>query len=70
MPIKLIVAGAVLFALSDSLIGVRQFRGAFPLDDVAVMATYIGAQLLIVIGCLMAVGRSKETAEHTETTSL
>ena len=48
----LVLAGAALFATSDSLIGLRQFRGAFPLDDVAVMATYMAAQLLIVVGCL------------------
>ena len=49
---KMIVAGAVTFAVSDSLILVRMLTGGFPLDDTAVIVTYYLAQYLINIPLL------------------
>lgn len=42
--------GAVLFVLSDSLIAVNKFGGAFPDARVAIMGTYIFGQYAIVKG--------------------
>lgn len=42
-------AGAVLFAISDSLLAFRKFRKPFPHAQVAVMATYFAAQVLIAL---------------------
>lgn len=42
-----LAAGALLFALSDSLIAVRKFRAPFPGIDLAVWATYCAAQYMI-----------------------
>lgn len=55
---RLVLLGALLFALSDSLIGLREFRAPFPLDDVAVMATYMAGQFLIVLGSRVQLVRS------------
>lgn len=48
-------AGAVVFALSDSLIAVRKFWTPFPLIDEAVWVTYVAAQFMIVAGYLTLV---------------
>jgi uncharacterized membrane protein YhhN len=45
-------AGAVVFALSDSLIAVRKFWAPFALINEAVWFTYIAAQFMIVAGYL------------------
>jgi uncharacterized membrane protein YhhN len=45
-------AGAIVFALSDSLIAVRKFTAPFPFVNEAVWITYIGAQFMIVAGFL------------------
>jgi uncharacterized membrane protein YhhN len=45
-------AGAIVFALSDSLIAVRKFAAPFPFVNEAVWITYIGAQFMIVAGFL------------------
>lgn len=41
------LAGAVLFLVSDSLIGVNAFVAPIPYDRLAIMGTYWGAQLLL-----------------------
>lgn len=47
----LVAAGAALFIVSDSLIGINSFLGiSFPFRGLAVMATYIPAQVLLTIG--------------------
>jgi uncharacterized membrane protein YhhN len=48
--------GAVLFALSDSLIAVRKFWRPFPGIVALIWATYCAAQYLIVFGLLSAPG--------------
>jgi uncharacterized membrane protein YhhN len=45
-------AGAIVFALSDSLIAVRKFAAPFPFVNEAVWITYIAAQFMIVAGFL------------------
>lgn len=46
--------GAVLFLLSDSLIGVRKFKAPFPLVSEAIWATYYAGQALLAGGILYA----------------
>jgi len=48
----LVLAGALLFVISDSLIAVNKFGYPFRFSGVAVMTTYIAAQYLIVTGVL------------------
>ncbi len=49
---RLVLFGAILFILSDSLIAINKFTFEFPLARLAIMGTYITAQYLIAIGCL------------------
>ena len=48
-------AGAVLFAISDSLIAVRKFAQPFPYIDAAVWITYVLAQFMIVASLLAVI---------------
>jgi uncharacterized membrane protein YhhN len=48
----LVLAGAILFVLSDSMIAINKFGYPFILSRIAIMTTYITAQYLIAIGCL------------------
>jgi uncharacterized membrane protein YhhN len=48
----LVLLGAILFVLSDSLIAVNKFKASFALARIAIMTTYITAQYLIITGCL------------------
>jgi uncharacterized membrane protein YhhN len=52
----LVLIGAILFVLSDSMIAINKFGYSFILSNVAIMTTYITAQYLIVIGCLKQFG--------------
>jgi uncharacterized membrane protein YhhN len=47
-----VVAGALLFLLSDSLLAITKFKGAFALRDYAVWGTYYLAQYCIATGVL------------------
>jgi uncharacterized membrane protein YhhN len=49
---QLVLAGAILFVLSDSMIAINKFGQPFELARVAIMTSYITAQFLIAIGCL------------------
>lgn len=49
---KLVLAGAVLFMISDSMIAINKFHTEFDWSRVAIMFTYITAQYLIVKGSL------------------
>lgn len=46
----LVLAGAILFVLSDSAIAVHKFSWDFNYSGVVIMSTYIAAQYLITIG--------------------
>jgi len=52
----LVLIGAVLFVLSDSLIAIDKFAYPFLLARIAIMTTYITAQYLIAVGCLKQFG--------------
>jgi len=47
----LVLAGAILFVLSDSMIAINRFTQPFELARIAIMSSYITAQYLIAIGC-------------------
>lgn len=47
----LVLAGAILFILSDSLIAINRFEQPFELARIAIMSSYITAQYLIAVGC-------------------
>lgn len=47
----LVLAGAILFVLSDSMIAINRFAQSFELARIAIMSSYITAQYLIAIGC-------------------
>jgi uncharacterized membrane protein YhhN len=47
----LVLAGAILFVLSDSLIAINKFTQPFELARIASMSSYITAQYLIATGC-------------------
>jgi len=49
---RLVLAGAILFVLSDSMIAINKFNQPFELARVAIMTSYVTAQYLIAIGCL------------------
>jgi len=48
----LVLFGAMLFILSDTLIAINKFTWEIPLPRLIIMGTYIIAQYLIAIGCL------------------
>jgi uncharacterized membrane protein YhhN len=48
----LVLVGAILFVLSDSMIAIDKFVYTFALSRIAIMTTYITAQYLIALGCL------------------
>ena len=58
----LVVAGAFLFILSDSLIAINKFLRPVPANRFAVMSTYYSAQFLIAYG-MMAAGAIRRPAE-------
>ena len=47
-----VASGAILFVVSDSLIGVGRFRGPLPLGEYVVWATYFIAQCCLALGYL------------------
>jgi uncharacterized membrane protein YhhN len=46
----LVLAGAILFVLSDSLLAVNKFSHPFSASSPLIMSTYVAGQFLIVIG--------------------
>ena len=49
----LVYSGSLLFILSDAMIGINKFLSPIAYGALLVMATYIGAQFLIIKGILM-----------------
>lgn len=47
---KVMLPGALLFVLSDSLLAINKFYSAFTFADVLIIATYAAAQFMIVYG--------------------
>jgi uncharacterized membrane protein YhhN len=46
----LVLAGAIMFVISDSAIAVNKFSNHFKSSEIVIMSTYILAQYLIIIG--------------------
>ena len=58
-----LIIGVLLFMLSDSLIGLNQFKKEaiqIPFPRLAIMGTYILAQLLIVKGSIAVLKNQKK----------
>ena len=53
----LVLAGALLFVTSDSLIAINRFAFKIPWSGFWVMSTYMAAQLLIMFGLLLQVNQ-------------
>jgi uncharacterized membrane protein YhhN len=51
---QLVLIGAILFILSDSLIALSKFVVNIPLSSLWIMATYVVAQYLIIQGLLVS----------------
>ncbi len=51
---RTVTAGALLFILSDTLLGTRQFVRRVRYDSVLIMLTYHAGQVLITLGALLA----------------
>ena len=51
---QLVLVGAVLFIISDSLIALSKFVASFPLAGVWIMLTYVIAQYLIIKGLMLS----------------
>jgi uncharacterized membrane protein YhhN len=49
----LVLAGAILFLISDSALAINKFSYPFRLSSLVVMSTYAAAQLLIVAGYIL-----------------
>jgi len=49
---QLVLFGAILFILSDSLIAINKFEQSFELARIVIMTSYVTAQYLIAIGCV------------------
>jgi uncharacterized membrane protein YhhN len=47
----LVLAGAVIFVVSDSILAINKFAQPFELGRMASMTSYITAQYLIAVGC-------------------
>jgi uncharacterized membrane protein YhhN len=52
----LVLVGAILFVLSDSMIAINKFSYPFDMSRIVIMLTYVVAQYLIAIGCLKQFG--------------
>lgn len=52
-PVKLVALGAILFVISDSILGVRQFMPAPDFTQYIVWATYYLAVLLMTLGVML-----------------
>ena len=58
IPFQYLLIGVLLFVISDSLIGISQFKkAAIPYTGFLIMSTYIAAQYLIVKGSLLLEGK-------------
>lgn len=57
-----LLAGAVLFLVADSLIGINRFFAPLPASEPIIVAIYTTGQLLILAGALKALPRSSANA--------
>jgi uncharacterized membrane protein YhhN len=61
-PSTLVFVGALLFVVSDSMIGINRFVTPLPGSRYAIMLTYYGAQLLMLWGVMHAVKHQQQMA--------
>ena len=61
----LIYSGAILFIMSDSMLGINKFLSPLVQSSLLIMATYIAAQFLIVKGILVHENAPDEDEEST-----
>ena len=50
---SLVLAGAILFVISDSVIAYNKFVHQFDTSGIVIMSTYVSAQYLIVAGYII-----------------
>src|SRR5436190_10207063 len=55
-----LIAGAVLFITSDSILAINKFYESFEYAGMAIMLTYVIAQLLITLGAVRYITTSKQ----------
>ena len=60
---QLVILGAALFTISDSVLAINRFSHTIPFAGVAIMSTYIVAQWLIVNGLLHHQNKSSPAGE-------
>lgn len=60
---KLLLAGALLFVISDSILAADKFYSHFPMAGFLVMATYGAAQFMLVYGATQYILRNRNTFE-------
>jgi uncharacterized membrane protein YhhN len=58
-----VLAGAILFVFSDSLIAINKFAVGIPKSGIWIMTTYILAQYLIMSGLLTQVNGTNKSAD-------
>jgi uncharacterized membrane protein YhhN len=61
-PSTLVFVGALLFVVSDSMIGINRFVTPLPGSRYAIMLAYYGAQLLMLWGVMHAVKHQRQMA--------
>ena len=61
---QLILAGAICFVISDTLLAINKFVQPFVLSGVLIMATYMAAQFLITLGALERIVFLKEKSNR------
>ncbi len=62
MSFILVMAGAVTFLISDSILAYSKFNQSFAMDDFLIMLTYIVAQFLIVQGLIVFIQKIRPEA--------
>lgn len=58
-----LMAGAMLFVLSDAMLAIARFRAPFPAAGTAIMATYCLAQFLIAGGSIFQIREQRSVTE-------
>jgi len=63
MSYTMVLAGAIFFVISDSVIALNKFSNKFESSETIIMSTYIVAQYLIVAGYIFQFRENKLTSE-------
>jgi len=63
MSYTMILAGAIFFVISDSVIALNKFGNKFESSETIIMSTYIVAQYFIVAGYILQFRDNKLTSE-------